>query len=51
MRRFEGLVPISLVCQWVYCPRRAWLEAAGEMVDSYQMEAGISAHENVLSCK
>ena len=40
-------MPISLVCQWVYCPRRAWLEAAGEMVDSYQMEAGISAHENV----
>ena len=42
-----GLVPISLVCQWVFCPRRAWIEAAGEKSDSYQMEVGFSAHKKV----
>lgn len=40
-------IPISLVCQWVFCPRRAWLEAAGERSDSYQMEVGFSAHDKV----
>ena len=40
-------IPISLVCQWVYCPRRAWLEAAGEHTDTYQMQAGIDDHINV----
>ena len=40
-------IPISLVCQWMYCPRRAWLEAAGERSDSYQMEAGFTAHKSV----
>ncbi|WOQ16527.1 CRISPR-associated endonuclease Cas1 [Raineyella sp. W15-4] len=40
-------LPISLVGHTVFCPRRAWLEAAGERVDSYQMEVGSSAHRRV----
>lgn len=40
-------IPISLVCHTVFCHRRAWLEAAGEVVDSYQMEAGASGHRRV----
>ncbi|MEA5153438.1 CRISPR-associated endonuclease Cas1 [Raineyella sp.] len=40
-------IPISLVCHTVFCPRRAWLEAAGEVVDSFQMESGSSSHKRV----
>lgn len=43
----ETDIPISLVAQWVFCPRRAWLEAVGERVDSSQMQAGFIAHRNV----
>lgn len=38
------LIPISLVAHHVFCPRRAWLEAAGEQTDSYAMTAGALAH-------
>lgn len=40
-------IPISLVAHAVFCPRRAWLEAAGERVDSAQMQAGQLAHGRV----
>lgn len=42
-------LPISLVCHTVLCPRRTWLEANGEKTDTYQMEAGYSAHRRVDS--
>jgi CRISPR-associated protein Cas1 len=35
---------ISLVAHHVFCPRRAWLEAAGERTDTAQMAAGSAAH-------
>lgn len=38
------LIPISLVAHHAFCPRRAWLEAAGEKADSYAMTAGVLAH-------
>jgi CRISPR-associated protein Cas1 len=39
------LIPISLVAHYVFCPRRAWLEAAGETnPDSWQMAIGETAH-------
>lgn len=38
-------LPISLVAHHVFCPRRAWLEAAGERTDTYQMAVGVEAHE------
>ncbi len=38
------LIPISLVAHEVFCSRRAWLEANGERVDSYQMTVGAQAH-------
>lgn len=37
-------LPISLVTHHVFCPRRAWLEAAGEKTDTAQMAAGTAAH-------
>src|SRR5690349_18703912 len=37
-------LPISLVAHHAFCPRRAWLEAMGEKVDSYQMTVGTQAH-------
>ena len=43
----DNKIPISLVLQWVYCPRRAWLEAVGERTDTYQMQVGYNAHRNV----
>lgn len=43
----DDKIPISLVLQWAYCPRRAWLEAAGEKTETYQMWAGDFAHRNV----
>lgn len=38
-------IPISLVADYVFCPRRAWLEAQGEKVESAQMEAGTKDHK------
>jgi CRISPR-associated protein Cas1 len=38
------LIPISLVAHQAFCPRRAWLEAAGETTDTHQMEFGTQAH-------
>ncbi|MEV7227239.1 CRISPR-associated endonuclease Cas1 [Polymorphospora sp. NPDC051019] len=40
----RDLIPVSLVAHHVFCPRRAWLEAAGEATDTHQMEVGIQAH-------
>lgn len=37
-------IPISLVAHHVFCPRRAWLEANGEQVESAQMEFGTQRH-------
>jgi CRISPR-associated protein Cas1 len=37
-------IPISLVAHHVFCPRRAWLEAIGETVDSHQLAVGIANH-------
>ncbi|MFT3887624.1 MAG: CRISPR-associated endonuclease Cas1 [Arachnia sp.] len=38
-------IPISLVAHYAFCPRRAWLEAAGEKQPlSYAMAVGDSAH-------
>jgi CRISPR-associated protein Cas1 len=39
----EEPVPISLVGHWVFCPRRAWLEAAGEQTDTAQVAVGATA--------
>lgn len=46
-REPEDPIAISLVSHWRFCPRRAWLEAAGERTDTYQMAQGESAHERV----
>lgn len=40
-------IPISLVAHWVFCPRRAWLEAVGEHTDTAQVAAGVDAHASV----
>jgi CRISPR-associated protein Cas1 len=37
-------LPISLVAHQVFCPRRAWLEAAGESTDTQQVAVGVAAH-------
>ena len=37
-------IPISLVAHQVFCPRRAWLEAAGEATDTWQMAEGTASH-------
>jgi CRISPR-associated protein Cas1 len=37
-------LPISLVAHHVFCPRRAWLEAAGERIDTTQTAVGSVAH-------
>jgi hypothetical protein len=37
-------LPISLVAHHVFCPRRAWLEAAGENTDTQQVAIGTAAH-------
>lgn len=39
-----GPIPISLVAHHVFCPRRAWLEAAGETTDTAQVAVGTAAH-------
>ena len=43
----DASVPISLVSHWLFCSRRAWLEAVGERVDSFQMEVGTGDHRRV----
>ena len=43
MKRGEGLedtLPISLICDFIFCQRRAWLEIQGEKIESLQMERG-----------
>lgn len=40
-------IPLSLVAHTAFCPRRTWLEAVGERVDSYQMQVGKAAHKRV----
>lgn len=40
----EDPLLISLVAHHVFCPRRAWIEAAGEVTDSYQVAAGSALH-------
>lgn len=37
-------IPLSLVAHTVFCPRRAWLETAGERTDTAQVQHGTSAH-------
>lgn len=37
-------ITIGLVAHYVFCPRRSWLEAVGEVTDTYQMSAGEEAH-------
>lgn len=37
-------IPISLVAHHEFCPRRAWLEAAGEHTDTAQMQIGTNSH-------
>lgn len=37
-------ITIGMVAHYVFCPRRAWLEAVGERTDSFQVAAGLSAH-------
>ena len=45
--RDDALIPISLVVHQVFCPRRAWLEAAGESADSFAMAVGTVSHRPV----
>lgn len=40
-------IPLSLVAHTIFCPRRAWLEAAGERVDSDQIAQGDYDHRKV----
>lgn len=40
-------LPISLVAHTAFCPRRAWLEAAGEQVESLAIERGVADHASV----
>src|SRR5690606_3011110 len=43
----EEPIAISLVSHLLFCPRRAWLEAAGEKTDTMQMASGTSDHSRV----
>ena len=43
-RELPDPIPISLVVHQVFCPRRAWLEAAGEQTDTFQVAVGVAAH-------
>lgn len=47
MIRDDDVVTISLVAHWLFCPRRAWLEAVGEKTDTGQMAQGVSDHDRV----
>ena len=44
-------VTISMVAHCVFCPRRAWLEAAGEQTDTEQVQIGTIDHEHVDDAK
>lgn len=39
-------VQIGLVAHYAFCPRRAWLEAAGEKTDTRQVAVGLQAHSS-----
>lgn len=42
----DDSIPISLVAHWVFCPRRAWLEAVGETPPQVaQIAEGTEAHQ------
>lgn len=43
----SGPIPISLVAHTAFCPRRAWLEAQGEQVESVAIDQGVADHERV----
>ncbi|OZG65050.1 CRISPR-associated endonuclease Cas1 [Bifidobacterium eulemuris] len=43
----EDPIPISLVANYIFCPRRAWLESVGESIDSEQMAHGFYDHRKV----
>jgi CRISPR-associated protein Cas1 len=43
----EEPLQISLITNWIFCPRRAWLEAAGEKIESAQITVGDQAHTRV----
>ncbi|MBW3083111.1 CRISPR-associated endonuclease Cas1 [Bifidobacterium phasiani] len=43
----DDFIPISLVANYIFCPRRAWLESVGERVESSQMAQGFYDHRNV----
>lgn len=45
--RADHDVTISMVAHYVFCPRRAWLEAAGERTDTEQVQIGTIDHERV----
>lgn len=47
----EDVLPISLICDFIFCPRRAWLEIQGERVESLQMERGFQDHRVVDDVK
>lgn len=42
-------IPISLVANYMFCPRRAWLEAVGEKVDSDQIMRGTYDHRRLIA--
>lgn len=45
--KYRQDVTIGMVVHWIFCPRRAWLEAAGEKTDTEQMQIGTIDHERV----
>ena len=45
---YDDSIPFSLVAHWMFCPRRAWLEAVDEtMPQSSQVAEGTYAHRRV----
>lgn len=43
-QRLETQLTIGLVAHHAFCPRRAWLEAAGERTDTGQVASGVAQH-------
>lgn len=43
----DDSIPISTVLHTAFCPRRTWLEAAGEKSDSVQLHYGTIKHERL----
>lgn len=43
----QDVIPISLVSDYLFCPRRAWLELQGEKVGSAQIQVGLSRHRRI----